>query len=107
MEHPLDGWDIARLDEIDWMPWGSSGNARAKVLAAADGFHLAVVEADPGYAGEPHEHLHPEFLYVLDGAVRTQGQVLEKGEGYAAAPGSSHTDFATETGATYLSIFKL
>jgi hypothetical protein len=29
------------------------------------------------------------------------------GDGYAAAPGSSHTDFAAVTDASYLSIFKL
>jgi hypothetical protein len=32
---------------------------------------------------------------------------MERGDGYAAAPGSSHADFETTTGATYLSIFKI
>jgi hypothetical protein len=32
---------------------------------------------------------------------------MTAGDAYAAATGSSHTDFETETGATYLSIFKL
>jgi hypothetical protein len=29
------------------------------------------------------------------------------GDGYAAATGSTHTDFATERGATYLSVFRV
>ena len=43
----------------------------------------------------------------MDGELRNQGQLMSRGDGYVAAAGSSHTDFVTETGATYLSIFKL
>ena len=107
MTHSLSGWSLGRFDDVEWSPWGSGGKARAKVLANADGFFLALVEAEPGYAGEPHEHAFPEFLYVVDGSLRTQGAVLSAGDAYAAAPGSTHTDFETDTGATYLSIFKI
>ena len=107
MEISLEGWDIAKSDEIDWVPWGSRGDARAKVLGAADGFTVALVEAEPGYHGDPHVHAYPEFLYVVDGTIRNQGQAMVRGDGYAAAPGSSHSDFGTEAGATYLSIFKI
>jgi quercetin dioxygenase-like cupin family protein len=103
----LDGWDIHAFDEVDWAPWGSGSKARAKVLASGDGFFMALVEAEPGYAGDPHVHAHPEFLFVIEGSLRNQGRVMAKGAGYVAATGSSHEDFATDTGATYLSIFKL
>jgi quercetin dioxygenase-like cupin family protein len=107
MEMSPEGWNIAKVAAIDWTPWGSGNNARAKVLGSADEFFVAVVEASPGYRGDPHVHDHPEFLYVLDGVVRTQGETLEPGDGYAAAAGSRHDDFGSDTGATYLSIFKL
>lgn len=107
MDVSLEGWDIEKFDDVEWAPWGSGGDARAKVLGSADGFFLALVEADAGYRGDPHTHAHPEFLYVIDGVLRNQGQELRKGDGYAAAPGSTHTDFGTDSGATYLSIFKL
>ena len=55
MDISPDGWDIDRFDDVDWVPWGSGGNARAKLLAVA---------------------------------------------------GSTHADFGTDTGATYLSNFK-
>jgi quercetin dioxygenase-like cupin family protein len=103
----LDGWDIGQFDDMEWSPWGSSGNARAKVLATGDGYFVALVEAEPGYTGDPHTHTYPEFSYVVEGSVRTQGVVMNKGAGYVAAAGSTHDDFFTETGATYLSIFKL
>jgi quercetin dioxygenase-like cupin family protein len=108
MNHPsLQGWDISNSETTDWVPWGSSNNARAKVLATGDGFYVALVEASAGYKGDPHEHVHPEFLYVVEGVIRNQGRTMVAGDGYAAAAGSCHTDFAAESDATYLSIFKL
>ena len=104
----LDGWDIVRADETDWMPWtGSAGEARAKILGTADGYTVTLVEAQPGYAGSPHEHSHAEFNYVVEGTLRNQGREMSAGDGYAAAAGSTHTDFSTDTGATYIVIFKL
>ncbi len=108
MNHSLDGWDIGRSDERSWTPGGgSAGKARAKVLAVADDYYLTLVEAEAGYCGGSHQHTHPEFLYVVDGSLRTQGVELAKGDGYAAATSSTHTDFTTDTGATYLLTFKL
>jgi quercetin dioxygenase-like cupin family protein len=107
-EISLEGWNIVRADEADWLPWtGSAGEARAKILGTADGYTAVLVEAQPGYAGTPHEHTHAEFNYVIAGELRNQGQPMSAGDGYAAAAGSTHTDFATDSGATYLVIFKL
>lgn len=103
----LDGWDIARAVDVDWAPWGGSGDARAKLLANGDGFFVAVVEADAGYRGAPHEHEHTEFLYVLEGQLRTQGRVMEAGDAYVATRGSSHADFEAEQASRYVSIFRL
>ena len=107
-EISLDGWDIKKAGDEEWMPWtGSAGEARAKILGSADGYFVTLVEAQPGYEGAPHVHAYAEFNYVVDGTVRNQGQTMERGDGYAAAAGSTHTDFATETGATYLVVFKI
>ena len=73
------------------------------MLGAADGLQIALVDAAPGYVWDPHVHGFPEFL-VLRGTVRTQGRALGPGDGYAAVTGSSHPEFETETGATYLLI---
>jgi quercetin dioxygenase-like cupin family protein len=104
----LEGWNVVRADDAEWLPWtGSAGEARARILGAADGYTVVFVEAQPGYQGNPHVHTHAEFNYVIDGSVRNQGQEMKAGDGYAAAAGSSHDDFATDSGATYLVIFKL
>jgi len=39
------------------------------------------------------------FFYLSDGTIQTRGQGLKAGDGYAAAAGSSHTDFSTDSGA--------
>ena len=107
MDHSLNGWDIGRFADIDWVPWDTGDKARAKVLAIADGYHVALIQADAGYRGGAHEHAFHEFLYIVDGALRTQGQTMTAGDAYAASGGSTHTDFAVPAGATYLLIFKL
>jgi quercetin dioxygenase-like cupin family protein len=103
----LAGWHIGSAEDVDWAPWGEHGNARAKVLAQADSYFVALVEADAGYAGSQHEHEHTEFLYLLDGTLRTQGTTMQAGDAYAAAAGSSHTEFVAETAAKYVSIFRI
>ena len=107
MQQTLDGWDIVHSADTDWVPWDSGEWARAKVLGSADGYVVALVEAKPGYTGQPHPHLFPEFFYLIEGSVRNQGRLMEQGDGYAAAPGTHHDDFTTETSATYLIIFKV
>jgi ChrR Cupin-like domain len=108
MNITLEGWDIKKFEEVDWVPWGSKGDARAKVLGSGDGYFLSLVEADEGYRGDPHVHGNTEFLFVVAGTLRNQGQAMNTHDAYVAAIGSSHEDFeAGPDGATYLSIFKL
>jgi len=107
MTFSLDGWNIADANAVDWSPWGSGGNARAKILTNGDGYYVALVEAEPGYVGDPHEHAHTEFLYVLSGELQSQGVTIGVGGAYVAEAGSTHEQFTTAEGATYLSTFKL
>jgi quercetin dioxygenase-like cupin family protein len=103
----LEGWSIIRGAEAEWTPWGNDDNARAKLLGTADGYVLALVEAQAGYRGAPHEHAHAEILFVVNGTIRNQGEMLTTGDGYAAGAGSTHDDFEALAPSTYLSIFRL
>ena len=107
MDISLDGWDIQEAAAAEWVPWGGTGNAKAKILGSADGCMVTLVQADAGYQGDAHEHAYPEFFYLIEGTVRNQGRQLTGGDGYAATTGSTHADFATDTGATYIIIFKI
>ena len=67
----LDGWNIVRADDAEWVPWtGSDGEARAKVLGSADGYMVMLVEAQPGYVGSPHEHGYAECAEMRGRALR-------------------------------------
>ena len=102
-DHTFRGWDFWRAGEGGGAG-PPPGGCRRTVLGSADAFAVVLVEAAPGYVWEPHVHGFPEFVYVLEGTVRTQGRALGPGDGYAAATGSSHTEFVTETGATFVLI---
>jgi hypothetical protein len=103
----LDGWDMVSAADTEWMPWGATGDARAKVLGSADGYMVTFVEAEAGYVGGEHEHTAAEFFYLVSGEVRNQGRTLTAGDGYAAAAGTLHSDFEALTPATYVVIFRL
>jgi hypothetical protein len=60
-----------------------------------------LVEAQPGYSGTEHTHSYAEFQFVVSGELSTQGHTMVMGDAYAASAGSRHTEFRTETGATY------
>jgi mannose-6-phosphate isomerase-like protein (cupin superfamily) len=108
MNITLEGWDINRFEDVEWVPWGSKGDARAKVLGSGDGYFLSLVEAEAGYRGDPHLHANTEFLFVVEGTLNNQGKTMTKHDGYVAAIGSSHDEFEVGPGgATYLSIFKI
>ena len=107
MNVSLDGWDIVHADDAPWGPWGSRGDARAKVLGSGDGYMVTLVEAQAGYRGDPHEHANAEFFYLVDGSIRNQGVEMKAGDGYIASAGSTHADFEAHTAATYIVIFKL
>jgi hypothetical protein len=100
----LDGWNITR--SADWVPWGDGG-ARAKVLGSADGYLVALVEADAGYQGTPHRTHLRRVLLPAQRSGRNQGHELAGGDGYAASAGSSHDDFEALEPSTYLSIFRI
>lgn len=77
------------------------------MLATGDGYIVAFVEPQRGYTGDPHEHAHTEFSFIVHRSFRTQGVEMQAGDAYVAEAGSVHSDFEVHNGATYLSIFKI
>lgn len=100
------GFDFSLAAHAEWNPWGTE-LATARTLGTADGYYQMLVRAEAGYRGDPHEHEHAEFSYIIEGTVRHNGVELGPGDGYAAAAGSNHTSFEAITDATYLITFKL
>jgi quercetin dioxygenase-like cupin family protein len=99
------GWTFA---DSGAMPWQAMGEGVAmKALAAADGKMIATFQFAPGYVGGAHEHGEPEFSYILEGSLISQGVVMTAGHAYAAQAGTTHDDFRTETGCTLVSVFRV
>ena len=78
-----------------------------KALAAANGKLIATFQFQPGYVGSVHHHEEPEFSYVLEGSVVSQGVLMTAGHAYAAQAGTTHEEFRTDTGCTLVSVFKM
>ena len=99
------GWTFA---DSGAMPWQMMGDGIAmKSLAAADGRMIATFQFQPGYVGGVHDHAEPEFSYILEGSLISQGVLMTAGHAYGVEAGTTHDDFRTETGCTLVSVFKV
>lgn len=78
-----------------------------KSLAAAGGKMIATFQFQPGYVGGVHSHDEPEFTYILEGSLVSQGVLMTAGHAYGVEAGTTHDDFRTETGCTLVSVFKI
>ena len=98
------GWTFTDQAAIEWQPLGPG--VAMKSMGVADGKTMAMFKFDAGYVGAVHEHVdEPEFTYVLDGSVISNGVLMKVGHGYAVESGTTHSEFRTETGGTVLSVF--
>lgn len=105
MSNAPDGWTFG---DSGAQPWQAMGEGVAmKALGAADGRMIATFQFQPGYVGGVHEHAEPEFSYLLEGSLISQGVLMTAGHAYAAQAGTTHDDFRTETGCTLVSVFKI
>ena len=104
MSDELQGWTFSDSGELPWQPMGDG--IAMQVLGTAGGKMIAKFQFQPGYVGGVHDHDEPEFSYILDGSLISQGVVMKAGHAYAVEAGTTHSDFRTETGCTLVSVFK-
>jgi hypothetical protein len=99
------GWTFTDGGAMDWQPIAEG--AGMKVLGIADGKMIATFKFEAGYIGGVHHHEEPEFSYILEGSMMSQGVQMDVGHAYAAQIGTTHDDFRTENGCTLVSVFKI
>jgi anti-sigma factor ChrR (cupin superfamily) len=97
------GWTFGEASEMDWSSVGPGVDL--KMLAGADERGIALFKFAPGYEGTVHEHVEAEFSYILEGELISMGVTMKPGGAYAAAGGTTHDEFRTDTGCTLVSVF--
>jgi hypothetical protein len=98
------GWTFTDSTSLDWMTVGDK--VEMKALGGAGGKAIALFRFAPGYVGKTHHHEEPEFSYVLDGDLVSNGVPMTIGHAYAVVAGTTHEEFRTENGCTIVSVFK-
>lgn len=100
-----EGWTFTDGEAMEWQVLGEG--VAMKTLGMADGKMIATFKFDAGYVGGTHHHEEPEFSYILEGSMISQGMQMNVGHAYAAQAGTTHDDFRTESGCTLVSVFKI
>ena len=99
------GWTFADSSDVTWKTMGPG--VAMKMLGAADGRVIAMFKFEPSFAGGTHHHDEPEFSYILEGEIISNGVAMAAGHAYAAEAGTTHDEFRTDTGCTLVSVFKM
>ena len=99
------GWTFSDSGVVPWQVMGDG--VAMKALGAADGRMIATFQFQPGFVGGVHQHDEPEFSYILEGSLISQGVVMTAGHAYAVEAGTTHDDFRTDPGCTLVSVFKI
>lgn len=94
---PGDGAADAIAVAADQRPWRA---ARVKAMRVADlvegGYQLSLVEWGPGAHVARHDHPSGEEIFVLEGALESQGHTLAAGSWIRLHPGATHTPCARQ-----------
>lgn len=97
-------WQFANTNEMEWQKAGD--NSLFKLIGFVDGLVFSLSDVPAGHRGVPHHHTHAEFVYVMEGSIIANGVLMEAGHGYAAPKGTDHTEFVSEFGCKFISVFK-
>ncbi len=89
-------------DDIAWRASSFAEGVFVKDLGHADGYALQMVRFNPGAKFAPHLHEKAEFMYILDGELMQNNQVLKSGYFSISQIGTSDTDVYSEIGCTFI-----
>lgn len=102
--HSICGWTFGDADSLDWQhPFGPG--LASKQLASANGQTMMLFKKmDPGVSIPEHDHGGPEFSYLIEGDLASNGVAMAAGHAYGAEVGTTHTEFTTEGGALFVTV---
>jgi anti-sigma factor ChrR (cupin superfamily) len=95
---------VVRAGDDGWMPGPIPGmTVRPLFRDAAGQRSTQLVRVTPGVTYPTHRHADTEEIYLLDGDLLVNGEVLATGDYCAALAGSVHEEIATHTGCAFIS----
>lgn len=97
-----------QFHDANTIPWRKSTFAEGievKDLGTSDGRSMQLVRFAAGASFPLHEHLGPEFIYLLEGAAIQEGRNLSAGWAAVAAAGTTDSNFHSPTGCVFLTVY--
>jgi len=104
-EETSDGFLFVNTEQVAWRPSTFAPRVHVKDLGSFNGRFMQLVRYEPWASFPVHQHLGPEFIYVLEGELIQHGRRLGPGWAAIAAAGTTDTDVRTESGCTFLIVY--
>jgi anti-sigma factor ChrR (cupin superfamily) len=101
----MNGYQFLDSGAIAWRKSSLAEGVEVKDLGTADGRTMQLVRYAPGTSFPAHEHLGPEFIYLLEGEAFQEGQRLLPGWAAVAATGTRDDNFHSPTGCVFLTVY--
>ena len=105
MTNTPEGWTFTDSNAMGWQ--AVADDVSSKMLGMSGNRAFTLTRFDAGHTGTLHHHENPEFLYVVEGDLVSQGVEMSAGHAYTAQPGTSHDEFRTTNGCTVLVVFTM
>lgn len=98
----LENFFIADSNKIPWRASSFAEKVWVKDLGEADGYALQLVRFESGANFPQHLHIKAEFMYMLDGELLQNNQVLKKGFASIAQAGTRDEKIVAQTECVFL-----
>ena len=101
----MNGYQITDSNTAPWRKSTMAEGVEVKDLGKANGREMQLVRFAPGTSFPLHVHGGPEFIFLLEGEVCDQGQLLRPGWAVVAASGTTHEGFHSPSGCLFLTVY--
>jgi quercetin dioxygenase-like cupin family protein len=101
----MNGYFFTDASTISWRESSFASGVEAKDLGTASNQSMQFVHFAPDASFPLHYHARPEFIYLLEGVVVQEGQLLQAGWASVAATGTNDHTFHSVTGCVFLTVY--
>ena len=99
-------YHIADANVVSWEKHELAEGVEIKRLPSANGQLMELYRFPPDTIFPDHIHNGPEFVYVLEGSARVNGQWIHAGWASAAETGTSDKEFLSgDDGCIFLTVY--